>query len=310
MELNNDLKNMRHLFGQYSQPENQVTHALVVGLAREPHLLRAFINWVTDGNCPDKTTKLKIVEQTLPGEPEESEEDAEARGLPDAWIYSDNGWALLIENKIAASVNSAQLDRHIKIARQRGFSDITLLVLATANNIKKMSDHVISKAWNQVYEWLSGQAGKSEWAGQILTYMEIAEAKMVQTEYLKKGTLTRFAGIPFSHDYPFNYLEGKRVLELLMDELKGKKSIQRLGVDPHLPGRGAIKSFKGWYVWDFMRLKTSKGASNFTKYPHLTIGIHAEEAVALITLPHAVKCSIRKKVFGPEQVVFNELIFP
>ena len=122
-------------------------------------------------------------------------------------------------------------------------------------------------------------------------------------------TLTRFAGIPFSHDHPFNYSEGKQKLRLLMDELKRKKSIQKLGVDPNLPGRGAIKSFKGWYVWDFMRLKISKGAGSFTKYPHLTIGIHAEEAVALITLPHAVKYSIRKKVFGPRQAMFNELIF-
>jgi len=299
---------MRHLFDQYSQPENRVTHALVTGLARDQRLLRAFIHWVT-GKCPGKTTKLKIVEQALPGEPEVSEEDAEVRGLPDAWIYSDNGWALLIESKIAGRVVSAQLDRHIKIARRRGFPDSTLLVLATAKNIEKLPDGVVGKAWNQVYEWLSGQAGKSEWAGQILTYMEVAEAKMVQTAYLKEGTLTRFAGIPFSHDNPFNYLEGKRVLGLLMNELKRKKSIQKLGVDSNLPGRGAIKSFKGWSVWDFMRLKISKGTGSFTKYPHLTIGIHAEEAVALITLPHAVKYSIRKKVFGPGQAMFNELIF-
>ena len=299
---------MRHLFDQYSQPENRLTHALVSGLAKDQRLLRAFIHWVT-GNCPSRVTEFHIVEQTLPGEIELSEEDTEERGLPDAWIYTDDGWALLIESKVAARIDLAQLDRHLKIAGHRGFIDITLLVLATTENLKRLPDGVVGLAWNQVYEWLSGQSSKSDWARQILTYMEVAEAKMVQKEYLKEGTLTRFAGVPFSRDNPFNYLEAKRVLGLLMDELKKRKSIIKLGVDPDLPGRGAIKAFKGWSVWDFMRLKVSKDAKNFTKYPHLTVGIHADKALALITLPNAVKRSIRKQVFGQGPEVFNDLIF-
>ena len=132
---------------------------------------------------------------------------------------------------------------------------------------------------------------------------------MVQMGYLKEGTITKFSGIPFTRDYPFTYLEAKRLLGLIMAELKTKKSLQKLGVDPKLPGRGAIKAHKGWNVWDFMRLKASAEDKDFTKYPHLTVGIHADKAVALITLPHKVKRAIRNKIFGPGQEAFNELVF-
>jgi len=299
---------MRHIFDQYSQPENRLTHALVSGLAKDQRLLKAFILWVT-GKRLGKVSKVRIVEQALPGDMELDEVEAGERGLPDAWIFTDDGWALLIESKVASRIDLAQLDRHLKIASRRGFPDSTLLVLATEDNLKNLPANVVGVPWNRLYEWLMVQSEHSDWAKQILTYMEVAEAKMVQKAYLKEGTLTRFAGIPFSRDYQFNYLEAKRVLGLLMDELKSKQSIHKLGVDPALPGRGAIKAYRGWSVWDFMRLKVSKDAQNFTKYPHLTVGIRADKAVALITLPNAVKRSIRKLVFGQGQDSFNELIF-
>ncbi len=81
---------MRHIFDQYSQPENRLTHALVSGLAKDQRLLKAFILWVT-GKRLGKISKVHIVEQTLPGDMELDEAEAGDRGLPDAWIFTDDG---------------------------------------------------------------------------------------------------------------------------------------------------------------------------------------------------------------------------
>lgn len=118
---------MRNVFDQYTQPENRITHALVTALAEEPKLLRAFVLWATGQPAP--AGKLHIVEQRLPGEPEVAEAEAERRGLPDAWIYSDDAWCLLIESKVASPLVNDQLRRHRQTAIRRGFENITLLAL-------------------------------------------------------------------------------------------------------------------------------------------------------------------------------------
>ncbi len=299
---------MRHIFDQYSQPENRLTHALISGLAQDQRLLSKFVRWVKGKRFPRRTT-FNITEQSLPGEIEADEESVEERGLPDAWIYTEDGWALLIESKISARVLTSQLKRHLRIAQRRGFPDSTLLVLATEDKIKRLPNGTAGLSWRNVYEWLCQQSDEHIWAHNIRTYMEIAEAKMVQSGYLKEGTITKFTGIPFTRDRPFNYLEAKRLLGLIMDDLKAKKSMKRLGVDPKLPGRGAIKAHKGWSVWDVMRLKHSRNTRNFTKYPHLTVAILADKAAAFVTLPDAVKRMIRNRLFGCGQEAFNNLMF-
>lgn len=298
---------MRHLFDQYTQPENRLTHALVSGLATDPKLLKGFIKWII-GDCQAKA-RFFIVEQALPGEIEDGEDKSEERGLPDAWIYNEDGWALLIESKISSRIETKQLKRHLRVAHKRGFLDAKLLVIATEDNLKRLPDGVIGKAWCEVYEWLIKQYSNSDWARRIATYMEIAEGKMVQSSYLKEGTLTKFAGIPFSREYQFNYVEAKRVLGLLFSELKKSKRIKKLGVDPALPGRGAIRGFNESSVWDFMRLNVSRGAKSFTKHPHLTIAIRSDNVLALVTLPHGVKPLIRNRIFGRGQTFFNKFIF-
>lgn len=102
---------MRHLFDQYNHPENRLTHALVSSLANDPNLLRKFIRWTTTEERPPRS-QLSVVEQTLPGDEEPRDEDeAERRGLPDGWIYDDDGWCLVIESKIESPLNRDQLDR-------------------------------------------------------------------------------------------------------------------------------------------------------------------------------------------------------
>lgn len=114
---------MRNVFDQYDQPENKLTHALVIALGQDRPLLLNFLRLV---GCdkPAKSSKLRVVEQSLAGELEPSEDEAEQRGLPDGWIYNDDGWCLLIESKIESRLTSDQLMRHYKTAERCGFTDI------------------------------------------------------------------------------------------------------------------------------------------------------------------------------------------
>jgi hypothetical protein len=121
---------MRNIFDQYRHSENRLTHALISSLASDPDLLGKFIKWATGHRVP--TGRLQVLEQSLPSEEEpHDEEEAERRGLPDAWIHDDNSWALIIESKIAAPVDRDQLERHRRMAERRGFTNAHLLALVT-----------------------------------------------------------------------------------------------------------------------------------------------------------------------------------
>ena len=53
---------------------------------------------------------------------------------------------------------------------------------------------------------------------------------MVDDGYLLEGTLTTFTGIPFDADYPYDYFEAKRLLRLLMLELRADARLDAVGV--------------------------------------------------------------------------------
>ena len=123
---------MRNLFDQFpTHPENRLTHALVSSIAHDQYLLREFIKWTTGHTLVKKET-IYVIEQSLPDQLEESEDEATRKGLPDACIYTDNGWILIIESKVAARVSVNQLNRHINTLKSRGFTD---------NNITKLSGY-------------------------------------------------------------------------------------------------------------------------------------------------------------------------
>jgi hypothetical protein len=138
--------------------------------------------------------------------------------------------------------------------------------------------------------------------------MEIAEARDIEEQYMKKGTLTQFAGIPFTKDRPYNYLEAKRVLELLRRELIKRRDLQELGADKDSKGRGAITGREGNAVWDFIGLKRAKTAINFTQYPHLTIGVQREFLDAYVTVPNGIRSRYRTKLLGDSPDEFTQLI--
>jgi len=294
---------MRNIFDQYTQPENRVTHALVCALHEDRKLLWEFVKWVT-GKTPPPRKSLTIVEQRLPGEVEIAEDEFERRGLPDAWIHDDGTWSLIIESKVTADLKNDQLRRHKNTAMRRGFEDITLLAIDVKKPKIKLLDGALFCQWSEVYEWLIKKSDRSEWAGRTAEYLEVAELKLSEDGYLQEGTLTTFTGIPFGIDNPYNYAEAKRLLKLMLEDLRSRKElIKKLGMDPTLPGRGAITGKKSMAIWDFLKLKVSSNENDFTKFPHLTLFLNHEQIGAAITIPHRIKNEFRKNItsLGYEQ---------
>lgn len=297
---------MRNIFDQYGQPENRLTHALLSSLAADAVLLNRFIKWVTGEQSPSKA--LFVLEQTLPGDDEPTDEDeAERKGLPDGWIHDGNSWALLIESKIESALNPDQLRRHRRTAEKRGFINAHLLALVTELPNRSFANDVTIKKWTELYRWLLEER-QSEWVRRFTAYMEVLERKLVRDEYLRGGTLTVFAGIPFGKDNPYNYHEAKRVLRLAMDELRKRSDLERkLGMNPEGKGRAAITGRDGTRIWDFLRLMSSSDTENFTKSPHLTLGIHQDLLLAIITVPHGIRRDFRRQLLAGGREGFSAL---
>jgi hypothetical protein len=289
---------MRNIFDQYSQPENRLTHALVSCLGNDPKLLRGFVQWATGEKVP-ADRRLEIVEQRLPGEEEATDEkEAERRGLPDAWIHDGKGWALIIESKIESPLKRDQLDRHRRVAERRSFSDVHLVALVVEKPKRLSLDGLKILEWTELYSWLR-QEGHSEWARRLVEYMEVLERKLAADEYLREGTLTVFAGIPFGKDNPYNYPEAKRTLRLAMDELRKRKELKRkLGMDPEGEGRPAITGREGTSVWDFLPLAKARSAKNFTEFPHLTLAIQQERLLIIVTVPNGIRREFRRNLLS------------
>jgi hypothetical protein len=298
---------MRNVFDQYDQPENRLTHALLSSLASDPALLRRFArDWA---KRKPQGKFLKVFEQSLPGEPLElSEEESERRGLPDGCITDGQGWALVIESKIAAPLKAEQLRRHLRTAVRRGLRHCELLAITLDGQAPPRSDVQSVRRWSQVYAWLVHQSRKSSWARRCAEYFESLEASL-PSEYLMKGTLTVFSGIPFESDEPYNYPQAKRLLGLLRDELRRDKRLRRrLRIDPQSPGRGAITGRQSDFVWDFIGLEEIRRAKAFTQYPHLTVGIHADRVDAYVTVPNAIKSRLRSTLLGNDYADFERRI--
>lgn len=288
---------MRNVFDQYKQHENRLTHALACCLAEDGVLLRSFIRWST-GDAPTGTN-LQIVEQRLPGEPELDEAEAERLGLPDAWVFTDSGWALLIEAKVASEIDVDQINRHLRTAERRGFTDRRLVLISVAIPTSRLPANVSHRTWTGVYQWSATQVPMSKWARRLSGYMEVAERRMLADKYLKEGTLTTFAGIQFETENHYSYLEAKRLLKLLMDELRKRQLLKKkLGANLAAPGRSSITGKQSDSVWDYIPLAKAQGKVAFTSHPHLTLSIQEDQTVVQITVPNGVNRSLRKALLS------------
>jgi len=283
---------VRNVFDQYDQPENRLTHALACCLAEDPTLLASFLCWL--GVAPPQGERLQIVEQRLPGEAEERCEGSEQieRRLPDAWIYTDSGWALLIESKIASPIDAAQLRGHLTIAERRRFSSVQLLVLSPLPSSRALPDRCLHRRWSDLYQWASTEPG-SAWARHLTAYFPIAEQRMVDDGYLLEGTLTTFTGIPFDADYPYDYFEAKRLLRLLMLELRADARLDAVGVHRAWERR-AIKD-RAHGVWDALPLDAETAGSELS-HPHFSLVLQRARAIAHLTWPNGMAGNARRRV--------------
>jgi hypothetical protein len=284
---------VRNIFDQYSQPENRMTHALMTIINEDRKLLGLFLHELVKVKAPTNPRKLSVLEQRLPlvGEPEPPEEELERRGIPDGWIFDGEGWCLFIESKVLSRLRAHQIRSHRRMAERLGFQSITAVGVAPRLPLSLPADTVLLE-WRDVYAWLRRHAAASAWAARAADYLELAEAKLIDTEKFVEGSLTMFAGFPFGRNRPFTYLEGKRVLGLALGELRKRHDLRsRLGMNPKAPGRTPITGRQAAGVWDVLLL--SESIEDFTKYPHLTLSVRSQDIAAMVTVPNADKSAMR-----------------
>ena len=300
---------MRNIFDQFEQPENRVTHALMTALDLDRGLLAAFLHELVKVKPPRGVKQLGLLEQRYPGQPEQREEEDEKRGVPDGWIFDEKRrWCVFIETKVLIKLTAAQIERHRRTALRRGYILAKPIVILPRSALSLPSDVTVIE-WRDVYAWLLKKRAKSQWARHLANYLEVIERKLIDTKQFREDTLTKFAGFPFSADEPYTYLEGKRLLNLAMDELRQRRSLQRkLGVNRKHKGRGAITGKRGDAVWDFLSLSKTSDKKLFTHDPHLTLGITSRAVEVTLTLPNGLNRSMRNAVKTLDLDGFLELL--
>lgn len=291
---------MRNIFDQYSQPENRLTHALASVLHQDYALLKSFLTEFGPKRRPSARS-LKVIEQSLPGQPETGEGERESQGLPDALIYSDEGWAFIIESKVMDSLTRNQLTRHQRTVERCGFETASGLAI-TVRPPGFSLDGWQMASWKDVYSWASQHKRDSQWASFLVDYFNVAEARMAASEYLKEGTITEFSGIDFD---PYTYLEGKRVLRLLSEKLRDNAAfIKEMRLDPDTKRASITDQAR---LWDFISFTSGDGASpKFDKFPHCTISVGPDDAEAMITFPHGMPASLRTATHGASVDEFTQ----
>ena len=206
-----------------------------------------------------------------------------------------------------AKLGSDQINRHRRTAERRGFNSINAVAIAPRLPSTLPADTMLLE-WRDIYAWLWRHASNSMWAERTAKYLEIAEAKLIDAEQFVEGTLTMFSGFPFGRDHPFTYLEGKRVLELALAELRQRRDLRaQIKMNPMASGRGAITGRQGDAVWDILSLAGPDGIRVFTDFPHLTLGVRAQAVEATITIPNAVNRAIRRKLKSLGEEEFQAL---
>ncbi len=298
---------MRNVFDQYEQPENRLTHALFTTLSQERSYLRPFLRHLGVSDVPP-VKNLRLTEQQVPGLVEGDADEGAPQGLPDACIYTDDGWAVLFECKVQAHVSAKQLSRHRKTMVRHGFESPYVVVIAVDEAVGPVRDGTIAITWRDVYRWFNKRAQKSFWARELVQYMQTFERKMLAKDYEIRGTITVFDGLRFDRDNPYTYREGKRLIRLLGDQMQARKDLHKIGVDPKGQRRPAITGTRLGFVWDFLPFRVARNAKQFTSYPHLTMALHPVWAAAAVTVPNGVRGGIRKKLAGLGLDGFMELM--
>lgn len=296
---------MRNVFDQYSQPENRLSHALAVALNEDRPLLRFFLKFAGVGGLR-RRAQLGVIEQSLPGEVVETSDEEARNGLPDIVIYDKEGWCLAIESKLEAGLTQDQLKRHERTLQRRGMAEIHVLSITAkiAGHSTAAGRTTKHRHWTEVYRWLGQQRGP--WAEKLREYMRVLESRLVREQYMKNTTLTEFDGFKFDMEHPYTAMEGRRLLKLIMKEIRNRPEVKRLGARVSEHGRSAITGTGSAAVWDFVPMATAKkGAANAE--PHLTLSLTDTDVVVAVTIPNATSATVRKSFAGRSIEGFERL---
>ena len=266
-----------------------------------------FLRWI---GLEHPVRAPKFLQQSLPGELVAwTEAEAERRGLPDGAIFEPDRYTVLIESKVAATPTAAQLKAHLTTATRKGFA-APIVLLITIKPIAPAfdADWLRVRSWSDVYAWLKARP-RGFWSDQVAGFLETKEAAWAAENYLREGTLTTFAGIPFGQDDErYDYFQAKRLIKLLRRELLELSQVRALNVDTESPGRPAITGRTEDRVWDIIPIRADTRDDTFTQNTHLTIGILQDCLEAYVTIPNGIRSRRRSKLLGGSLEAFSKVI--
>lgn len=169
---------MRNVFDQYGQPENRLSHALATCLHEDRAFLKEFLAWA---GAPPRTGKsaIRVIEQRMPFALVDAAD--ERRGLPDLWLYDEDGWCLIVEAKIAASLTLDQLRRHQRTAERAGFEYPAGLTLTLDEPTLSVPASWSRRRWRDLYALVQRRA-RGSWPTRLSEYMEICESRLPEDE--------------------------------------------------------------------------------------------------------------------------------
>jgi hypothetical protein len=301
---------MRNVFDQYTQNENRLTHALASVLHADGGLRARFLKQFLPSAGAPSASRVTVDEQSLPGQPMLTENEAEERGVPDMWLFDDDGgWCAVVESKITAPLYAGQVQRHIQVALRRGFHPVIPVTISVNPPKNRLPAHTVELRWKDIYRWLESEAAPGSLAEQASKFFERLEAEMARNEQLQDGTLTTFTGFHFANPENYSYLEAKRVLRLALSELRKDRDLRReVGMDPDLEGRQSLTGRHEDFVWDFLQVKAAHGAKSHTSNIHLTLGVHRRFVDCLVTIPHGLVRTARKRLVEVGEEGFQDLL--
>lgn len=313
---------IRNLFDQYDWPENRLTHALVHVLAENRRLTRHFIMKFAPESSLARGTNFSFSCQRLPGEEKpqpDEEEEAERRGLPDAWIYDDTRSTVVLECKITAGLTINQLVRHASTIRTKEFNEAHLLVITAhekkPRTVTKVERGLLGKiscswaSWPDIYEFFDQHSG-SYLESEFVNYLRVLEGKLMADGY-DGPPLIKFSGIPFGPNYPYNEPEAKGILRALRAKLIPELAASR--ILPKIDESTPPKPMTG--PWVIVTFAFASGF-HFTKHPHLSIVLPMGESdwkgigacwIQLV-LPHSANGEYWKRIRSCTEDRFVEVL--
>jgi hypothetical protein len=169
---------LRNIFDQYEQPENRLTHALVTTLDQERGLLIHFLDWLGVKCVPNKNY-IRISQQQVPGVVQDDADVLVKKGLPDAAIFDQAGFAVLFECKVQAKVDLDQLSRHRSTARRNGYEAPWVVVISVDELDVQFPAQTIAITWREVFFWFNQRSEQCLRAKQLVGFMKTFERKML-----------------------------------------------------------------------------------------------------------------------------------